>query len=251
MTDVRTLLRASAPSPHRDLDVGAIVARARRRSPWRRVGPGLAAIAALTGVAGGAGTGILSPAGSPQRLETGPAPAVEVRETPPDLSIAVADRTGGPALAGSSTSPPAGRTSSTAPASGAATGGRPQPTEHGDGGAEPVAQHEGCATEGTEDLEAGPTGFGFSTGGRDYPECSYIATREGGYIANGRWRIEIEKPDGMRYELTSSQMPECADPGFWITPGDRVTAILVIGVGDLSPDRWYVKVGSNYGCAGS
>jgi hypothetical protein len=233
MPDLATLLRNAAPPPVRPLDVDRLLAA--RRSSWRRrLGLGLAGIAVL-GLGVPVGDALLSSGDRSPNVETvglrrDPARPEPTRPQPPGPDVdtpkgATDVIAGTEAGAHPSTDRPNG-TSAVAPSSGAAD--TPYP--------------EGCGVAGNSSgnvhLENGGLGW------EEYPNCSYTATRTGGYVARGDWVIEITR-NGATFTADSKKNAACAALGF-IQPGDQVRALLQAGAN--SPTDWFVRVGDTHHC---
>jgi hypothetical protein len=84
-------------------------------------------------------------------------------------------------------------------------------------------------------------------------ECSYTATRPGGYEGGGTWTLEIRRAGKITYYDSASD-PSCANPGI-IQPGDSVTAHLGLRAPDGSypyasagSGEWHLTVGTYAGC---
>jgi hypothetical protein len=85
------------------------------------------------------------------------------------------------------------------------------------------------------------------------PECSYTATKPGGYEGSGTWTIEVHRGARTIY-FDSLNHPPCAEPGV-IEAGDRVVAHLGLRQPDGSytttsagEGEWHITVGTYARC---
>ena len=105
---------------------------------------------------------------------------------------------------------------------------------------------EGCRAHSRPRAETWPV----ATPGESEPECTYRATRAGGYEGSGTWTLTITR-GGERLTFDSVRSPRCADTGF-IRPGDLVQARLGLDDGPLyasaGEGEWHLAVGSSVGC---
>jgi len=106
--------------------------------------------------------------------------------------------------------------------------------------------YEGCRAYSRPRAETWPV----ATPGESEPECTYRATRAGGYEGGGTWTLTITR-DGERLTFDSVRSPRCADTGF-IRPGDVVHARLGLDDGRVHASagegEWHLAVGSTIGC---
>jgi hypothetical protein len=106
--------------------------------------------------------------------------------------------------------------------------------------------YEGCRAYARPRAEHWPV----ATPGESEPECTYRATRPGGYEGSGTWTLTITR-NGERLTFDSVRSPRCADTGF-IRPGDLVQARLGLDDGPLyasaGEGEWHLAVGSSVGC---
>jgi hypothetical protein len=107
---------------------------------------------------------------------------------------------------------------------------------------------EGCVVKGYDDSgvnlkeDGSPGGV---SAGRE-PSCTYTATKPGGYVAKGKWRIEIRRGP---YDIVVSSAngdATCASVGF-IRPDDVVTVSVLGGV-ETRDDPGFVSTGPDHFC---
>lgn len=230
MTDVRTLLRTASPPPppstipiSRMLDAARDRQRSRRRRFWLWAG------AVLVVAGGGPATDALVHASRSSS---------HVRTTPARRGLATTPTTVANSDAFEVRATPGPRSQ---PESSAKRGANPSAA----GDEAPALGAEGCRVDerSTSNVQLSDTGVG-GAGWDAYPSCSYTASRPGGYVAKGSWRIEITR-GGNLLTVESAHAPACAQDV--IQPGDAVTVYLRKGVN--SPDDWFIAVGANERCA--
>ena len=112
--------------------------------------------------------------------------------------------------------------------------------------ADPLPDEEGCrAFSKPSERPLGPS--------EGDTQCSYTASRPGGYQGSGTWTLEIRRA-GTTIYYDSASDPSCANPGI-IRPGDMVTAHLGLRAPDGSypyasagSGDWHLTVGTYAGC---
>jgi hypothetical protein len=198
--------------------------RRARTSVWRRGAVwGAGVIAAL--LAAGGGWAQLAPAGSDGGAA--PAPSAAATTDPPAFDPAPAEVASATAVDGRGMTT---RTDAAGAASSSATGGGSDP-KGVSATTVPAGGFSASASSGSD----GPSeGCRVQTGKTE--SCSYVATRPGGYEANGTYRIVIER-DGRStvYDTPAEDQAKgnpCRDVGF-ILAGDRVTVSV-----PSAPEQW-------------
>ena len=254
MADLRHLLQQAAATPSRPLEVEPLLAavrRPRRRRRLRLLLGGLAAVLAGSVAVGQTNLvpadrdatevhvvpGPDEPTGPDGGPDTGPAavePPVAVGDQPASTLEPASTAAGDVGEAEEPADSPPVSVPTAVPADAEAT----------ETAADTSSADEGCtATGNANDVETEAFGAGFT----NYPECTYTATRPGGYTGRGKWRITLTRdgPYGPYDEIiTSDDDPPC-DVDV-IQPGDRVKAVLFAD--RLDPTDWYVSVGTAAGC---
>lgn len=235
MTDLRTLLHDAAPRPSGPVDIGALMAEAGRRRPWRRIGLWFASLVAVIGIGGGAVIG-LAPADDPSHIDTLPGPTTTTTAVASDEGISARTVAGPTAMP--TTTTPAAAVSPSSEASG------DEPSWYWRPPTEPTECELTAGGSGVSDDDLGG-GAGFDDPGTH--TCTFIATDDGGYRAAGTWSITIER-DGDRIGRSHlDRSPACEDVGF-ILPGDVVTVNVRTPGGATTADT-SIGAGPSWSCA--